>query len=351
MEQQTGTAVLRLEGLEQRYGDHTALAGIHLTVEPGEFFSLLGPSGCGKSTTLRLIGGFERPSSGRILLQGREVTDIPAQRRPVNTVFQQYALFPHMSVWDNVAFGPRSCGVPTADIRRRVGTMLEIVGLSDLARLRPRQLSGGQQQRVALARALVNTPVLLLLDEPLAALDANLRQAMQVELKRIQRDVGVAFLMVSHDQQEVLGMSDRLAVLRDGRIEQIGSPQAVYEQPANAFVAGFVGQANLLRQGDGSLLMVRPERIRLTTTGLETGQAGLEGRISAISFLGSHWRVELRCRDDQSITAVLNTAALPPPIRCGEKLWATWDLTDMHRLPASQELTTSSAPSLTPTTR
>ena len=339
----TGIPVLSLDRLERRYGEQQALAGISLSVAPGEFFTLLGPSGCGKSTTLRLIGGFEQPSAGRIRLQGRDVTALPPQRRPVNTVFQQYALFPHLSVWDNVAFGPRSRGLARAELRQRVGEMLEIVGLSGLAGQRPRQLSGGQQQRVALARALVNTPALLLLDEPLAALDASLRRTMQSELKRIQREVGVAFLMVSHDQQEVLGMSDRLAVLRAGRIEQIGSPTAIYERPANAFVAGFVGQANLLACADGAggsagggdLLMIRPERIRLGEAPPQAGELGCEGRVSAITFEGSHWRVELRSRREDTITAVLNSAALPEAIRSGAPLWAVWDERACHRLPAA----------------
>ena len=346
MEPQTAMAVLSLEKLEQRYGQQQALAGISLSVASGEFFTLLGPSGCGKSTTLRLIGGFEQPSGGRILLQGRDMAGTPPQRRPVNTVFQQYALFPHMSVWDNVAFGPRSRGLAPPELRRRVGEMLEIVGLSPLAGLRPQQLSGGQQQRVALARALVNTPLLLLLDEPLAALDASLRRAMQQELKRIQREVGVAFLMVSHDQEEVLGLSDRLAVLRAGRIEQIGTPQAIYERPDNAFVASFVGQANLLRQGDGSQLMVRPERIRLTAAAPEAGEGGIEARVCAVSFHGSYWRVDLRDRDGQLITAVLNSAVLPSAIRCGEQLWATWEHGCAHRLPD-----TGSTPSTPATAR
>ena len=341
-----GTPVLSLDRLERRYGERLALAGISLSVAPGEFFTLLGPSGCGKSTTLRLIGGFEQPSNGRILLQGRDVAGLPPQRRPVNTVFQHYALFPHLSVWDNVAFGPRSRGVATAELRRRVGEMLEIVGLSGLAGLRPRQLSGGQQQRVALARALVNTPALLLLDEPLAALDASLRRTMQSELKRIQQEVGVAFLMVSHDQQEVLGMSDRLAVLRAGQIEQIGSPITIYDRPANAFVAEFVGQANLLTEGDGALRMVRPERIRLGLTPPQPGEQGSEGRVSAITFEGSHWRVELQSRRQGLITAVLNSATLPEAIRSGAQLWAVWDQRACHLLPASDAASQPSPPLL-----
>ncbi|MFM7696760.1 MAG: ABC transporter ATP-binding protein, partial [Vulcanococcus sp.] len=327
--------MLTLDGLQQRYGEQLAIDALNLSVAPGEFFSLLGPSGCGKSTTLRLIGGFEQPSSGRIVLEGRDVTGLPPQRRNVNTVFQHYALFPHLTVWDNVAFGPRSRRMADPEVRRRVGTMLEIVGLTDLARRRPQALSGGQQQRVALARALVNTPALLLLDEPLAALDAARRRSMQDELKRIQRDVGVAFLMVSHDQQEVLGLSDRLAVLRSGRMEQIGTPRQIYEQPATAFVAGFVGQANLLRQSGGGLWMVRPERIRLSLEPPAAGEMGCRGRVLTITFQGSAWRVDLMAGDDQPITALLHQPTLPDPVRPGEDLWAIWQRGAGHALPAT----------------
>ncbi|MFM2158126.1 MAG: hypothetical protein RLZZ124_600 [Cyanobacteriota bacterium] len=324
-------AVLVLERLRRRFGDRRAVDDLNLHVGPGEFFALLGPSGCGKSTTLRLIGGFDRPCEGRILLEGRDVTALPPQRRNVNTVFQQYALFPHMSVWDNVAFGPRSRRMPDAEVRRRVGAMLEIVGLQDLARRRPRELSGGQQQRVALARALVNTPALLLLDEPLAALDATLRRSMQAELKRIQRDVGAAFLMVSHDQQEVLGLSDRLAVLREGRIEQIGTPREVYERPASAFVAGFVGQANLLSEA-GRRLMLRPERIALVLDPPQGSATGCRARVLTITFQGSGWRVDLMRRDDQPITALLQHPVLPEHIRPGAELWAVWERSACHPL-------------------
>ena len=212
----------------------------------GEFFSLLGPSGCGKTTLLKMIAGFERPTSGQVLLEGVDVSDVPPHQRNVNTVFQQYALFPHMSVYDNVAFGLRAKKVPAAETRRRALEMLEVVRLGEFANRRPAQLSGGQQQRVALARALVNLPSALLLDEPLAALDLKLREAMQLELKRIQREVGITFIFVTHDQGEALTMSDRIAVMSRGRVEQIGTPQEIYDAPASIFVAGFIGSANLL---------------------------------------------------------------------------------------------------------
>src|SRR5439155_18381808 len=217
-----------------------------LEIEEGEFFSLLGPSGCGKTTTLRLIGGFEEPSSGTISLAGRNVTALPAYRRDVNTVFQSYALFPHLSIFDNIAFGLRRKGADKSQVDQRVKEALQLVDLPGYEKRRPSQLSGGQQQRVPLARALVNRPRLLLLDEPLGALDLKLRKQMQLELKRIQRDVGITFLYVTHDQEEAMTMSNHLAVMRHGKIEQIGAPEDVYERPATEFVAGFLGASNLL---------------------------------------------------------------------------------------------------------
>ena len=242
----TGEDVIVLDHVNKRFADFVAVQDACFSIGRGEFFSMLGPSGCGKTTTLRMIAGFESPTSGRILLDGEDVSRTPPYRRNVNTVFQQYALFPHMSVFDNVAFGLRSRKVPKGEVTQRVGEMLEIVRMGDFTRRRPAQLSGGQQQRVALARALVNKPSALLLDEPLAALDLKLRQAMQLELKRIQRDTAVTFIFVTHDQQEALTMSDHIAVMSDGWVEQIGSPTDIYHRPATPFVAGFIGEANLL---------------------------------------------------------------------------------------------------------
>jgi spermidine/putrescine transport system ATP-binding protein len=264
------TPTVLLNDIAKRFGDTTVLHGINLRVERGEFFSILGPSGCGKTTTLKLIGGFMFPDEGKIMLSGNDVTNVPPYRRDVNTVFQSYALFEHLNVSDNIAFGLRRKRVPKPEIARRVRTMLELVRLSDRATARPGELSGGQQQRVALARALVNEPSLLLLDEPLGALDLKLRREMQVELKTIQRTVGITFVFVTHDQEEALTMSDRIAVMNSGRVEQVGSAVEIYDHPANAFVADFIGTANIfdatvqpsrLDLGGGLTMNVSPERL------------------------------------------------------------------------------------------
>jgi putative spermidine/putrescine transport system ATP-binding protein len=266
----TASAEVRLEGLRKTFGDVVAVAGVDLEVREGEFFSLLGPSGCGKTTCLRMIAGFEEPTAGRIVLHGRDVAGLPAYERDVNTVFQDYALFPHMSVHDNVEYGLVVKGIGRAERRQRVGEALRMMRLDRLDRRKPGELSGGQRQRVALARALVNQPRVLLLDEPLGALDLKLRQAMQIELKSIQERLSMTFIYVTHDQEEALTMSDRMAVMNQGRVEQVGSPSEVYERPATSFVAGFVGASNVL-SGDAALaitgkqqsITVRPEKIRL----------------------------------------------------------------------------------------
>jgi spermidine/putrescine transport system ATP-binding protein len=237
---------IRLVDLSKRFGEVRAVDTVSMEIHPGEFFSLLGPSGCGKTTTLRMIGGFELPTSGRIELRGRDVTLDPPDKRPVNMVFQSYALFPHLDVAGNIGFGLRRKGVANDETRRRVGEVLELVHLSGYERRKPNELSGGQQQRVALARALVNRPQVLLLDEPLGALDLKLRKRLQIELKRIQTEVGITFVYVTHDQEEALTMSDRIAVMNRGRVEQLGTPEALYERPATPFVADFIGTTNLL---------------------------------------------------------------------------------------------------------
>ena len=241
---------VRLDRVTKQFGDTVVVDALSLDIEEGEFFSMLGPSGCGKTTTLRMIGGFEEPSIGTVYLGGRDVTDLPPYRRDVNTVFQSYALFPHLDVFENVAFGLRRKKVDKADIDRRVREAMALVDLGGFEKRKPGQMSGGQQQRVALARALVNRPKVLLLDEPLGALDLKLRRQMQLELKTIQQEVGITFIYVTHDQEEAMTMSDRFAVMRFGKIEQIGAPEIVYESPATEFVAGFLGASNML---DGEL--------------------------------------------------------------------------------------------------
>src|SRR6187200_653570 len=237
-------AAIGLDRVSKRFGAVAAVDDVSLEIAEGEFFSLLGPSGCGKTTTLRMVAGFERPDEGRLLLQGDDVTDVPANKRPLNMVFQQYALFPHMSVHDNVAFGLKVKKVPRKEHNGRIKEILRVVELEGLERRRPRQLSGGQQQRVALARALVNSPAALLLDEPLGALDVKLRKQMQLQLKAIQNDLGTTFVYVTHDQEEALAMSDRIAVMNGGRVEQTGTPREIYERPQTAFVADFIGSLN-----------------------------------------------------------------------------------------------------------
>jgi spermidine/putrescine transport system ATP-binding protein len=268
------SAEIRLIDLEKRFGGVRAVDGISLDIMSGEFFSLLGPSGCGKTTTLRMIGGFELPTAGRIELRGRDITTDPPDKRPVNMVFQSYALFPHLDVGGNVAFGLRRKHVDKAEIARRVGDALALVHLEGYERRKPNQLSGGQQQRVALARALVNRPNVLLLDEPLGALDLKLRRQLQLELKRIQTEVGITFVYVTHDQEEALTMSDRIAVMHAGLVEQLGTPEDLYERPATRFVADFIGTTNLLRgsiETDGSVRLSSGETTRVAHDGLAPG--------------------------------------------------------------------------------
>ncbi|HEX5700249.1 MAG TPA: ABC transporter ATP-binding protein [Rubrobacter sp.] len=306
---------VQLVDLAKRFGAFEAVCGIDLDIPPGEFFSLLGPSGCGKTTTLRMIAGFERPSGGHILLDGKDVSDTPPNRRNVNTVFQSYALFSHLTVAENVAFGLRFAKASREETRSRVGEALSLVRMQELRDRKPHQLSGGQQQRVALARALILNPSVLLLDEPLGALDAKLRKALQIELKALQEQVGITFVYVTHDQEEALTMADRLAVMNGGRIEQVGSPREVYEEPATAYVADFLGVSNLLdahatgtdpdgrcrvRVGDSELLascghtsargpvkvVVRPERVRVEAL-QKSGENRLPGKVERVVYAGA----------------------------------------------------------------
>jgi putative spermidine/putrescine transport system ATP-binding protein len=281
-EQVEGVPAVRLSGIRRVYGDVVAVAGIDLDIGAGEFFTLLGPSGSGKTTTLRVIAGFERPDAGRVELQGVDVTRVAPAQRAVNTVFQDYALFPHMTVAENVEYGLRVKGMSRRDRRTRADAMLEKVRLPGLGDRKPVQLSGGQRQRVALARAIVNGPPVLLLDEPLGALDLKLRQEMQIFLKALQRDLGITFVYVTHDQDEALTMSDRLAVFNEGRIEQVGSPAEVYEHPQTEFVAGFVGVSNILDR-DGRRITIRPEKIRMSN---EQAGEGEPGTVRDVVYVG-----------------------------------------------------------------
>jgi len=299
------SAALRLQGIRKNYGSVVAVAGVDLVIEDGEFFTLLGPSGSGKTTLLRMIAGFERPDAGRIELAGRDVTTLPPNMRDTNTVFQDYALFPHMTVDQNIGYGLRIKHIPGAERQRRVDRALRMVRLEGLGKRRPNQLSGGQRQRVALARAVINQPEVLLLDEPLGALDLKLRQEMQIELKQIQKEVGITFVYVTHDQEEALTMSDRVAVMSNGLIEQIGTPVEVYEKPASEFVAGFIGISNVLLR-DGVRFVIRPEKIRIYTED-ETPASGMRvepGTVEEVVYVGMSTRYLVRLDHGEHLVAV-----------------------------------------------
>ncbi len=353
---------VHLRELVKRFGTVAAVDGINIEVKPGEFLSLLGPSGCGKTTTLRMLAGFEDPTEGDIFISGRSVRGTPPHKRNVNTVFQHYALFPHMSVSENVAYGLRQKKTPKDEVNRRVGEALEMVKMSPLANRKPRQMSGGQQQRVALARALVNRPSLLLLDEPLGALDRKLREEMQIELKLIQSQVGTTFIFVTHDQQEALSMSDRIAVMLDGHIEQLADPDTIYDHPASAFVAGFIGQQNFFDgtsresgqvvQGDGwtirsnvpspdvvdgsgALGAVRPEAIMMTETPPSNGENAIEGTLASVSHLGDVIQFVVITPGRKEILARLPRPRAPR-LEVGAKVWCTWDAEQTHVFGAEQ---------------
>ncbi len=322
------TPAVRLTGVRKAYGSLAAVDGVDLEIAEGEFFTMLGPSGSGKTTLLRIIAGFERADAGSIELGGVEVGRTPPYGRNVNTVFQDYALFPHMNVLENVEYGLRVMRVPRTERRRRAEQALEMVRLPGLGARKPVQLSGGQRQRVALARAIVNEPEVLLLDEPLGALDLKLRQEMQLELKRIQREVGITFIFVTHDQEEALTMSDRLAVLNQGRIEQLGKPVDVYERPESEFVAGFIGVSNLLERG-GRRFTIRPEKIRLLDPGEQPppGSHSEPGRIEDVIYLGVVTRYLIELEDGGMLIAVrqnLETAAAGALQAKGRHVVVSW---------------------------
>jgi spermidine/putrescine transport system ATP-binding protein len=356
---------VRLRGVTKRFGDFAAVREMDLDIPKGEFFTLLGPSGCGKTTTLRMVAGFEEPSEGTVLLDGDDVTGLPAFKRPTNTVFQSYALFPHLSVERNVAFGLERKRVSKEEVRRRVGEELERVGLAAEAKRKPRQLSGGQQQRVALARALVNRPAVLLLDEPLGALDLKLRKQLQVELKRIQQEVGITFVYVTHDQEEALTMSDRIAVMNRGVIEQLGEPEAIYERPKTTFVAGFIGVSNLMpgevvsangaapslrldagptvrtadlggaELGERVHAVVRPEKLGLERAGAAASadSMSVQGQVESSLYLGTATQMIVRLGDGTGMTVLIPNAdvaarqQLPAP---GDPARLTWSQENIH---------------------
>jgi spermidine/putrescine transport system ATP-binding protein len=350
---------VRLERVTKEFGGTTAVDDLSLDIAEGEFFSMLGPSGCGKTTTLRMIGGFEEPSRGTIYLGGRDVTDLPPYRRDVNTVFQSYALFPHLDVFDNVAFGLRRKKVPGDEVQRRVQGALRLVDLLGFEKRRPAQMSGGQQQRVALARALVNHPKVLLLDEPLGALDLKLRKQMQLELKRIQQEVGITFIYVTHDQEEAMTMSDRLAVMRFGKIEQIGPPEEVYENPETEFVAGFLGASNLLdgelkeesngfatvQLAGGDLMRlppdrapfevgspvrvgVRPEKITIAAADgsgpVPSGWNAVGGLLRMATYIGVSHQYKVEGPGGHELTVWVQNLGSEPAPRTGERVRLSW---------------------------
>jgi spermidine/putrescine transport system ATP-binding protein len=355
-------ADVRLDHVTKRFADVVAVDDVSLEIPPGQFFSMLGPSGCGKTTTLRMIGGFEEVTEGRVYLGDTDVTELPPFKRATNTVFQSYALFPHLNVFENIAFGLRRRGTPTNEIRHQVEFMLKLVELPGYEERRPSQLSGGQQQRIALARALVNNPQVLLLDEPLGALDLKLRKQMQIELKRIQSEIGITFIFVTHDQDEAMTMSDRIAVMRHGRIEQLGTPEELYERPATDFVAGFLGVSNLLdaevagrgdpfadlRLADGTILRapasalngqtrvrlgVRPEKLRVLAIdqggmqGFDGDSNAIEGTVLDASYIGVSTQYLVETADGHKLTVYaqnLETGGASEVLADGQRVRLTW---------------------------
>lgn len=344
MTRSTESSAVQFIDVYRFFGDVHAVNGVNLEINDGEFFTLLGPSGSGKTTCLRLIAGFERPTSGKILLYGQDVSNLPPYDRDVNTVFQDYALFPHMTVGENIAYGLMIKKVPKTEQRVRVEEMLDLVRLPGLAARKPSQLSGGQRQRVALARALINQPRVLLLDEPLGALDLKLRQQMQVELKAIQQRVGITFIFVTHDQEEALTMSDRIAVFNLGQIEQVGTPAEIYEHPASSFVAGFVGISNLVKDelaekitGSPDTFSIRPEKIHLSKidTPIPENSFGADGRVRDVVYLGLYTRylVELDSGGDLVVVQQnLITNSMDVMAARGQPVRLIWDCSHIRPL-------------------
>jgi putative spermidine/putrescine transport system ATP-binding protein len=321
------------EGIRKTYGDVVAVADVDLTVGDGEFFTLLGPSGSGKTTTLRIIAGFERPDVGRVTLGGADITQQPPYARDVNTVFQDYALFPHMTVAENVGYGLKVKGVRRRERAVKVAGVLNMVRLDGYGDRKPVQLSGGQRQRVALARSIVNQPKVLLLDEPLGALDLKLRQEMQIFLKALQRDLGMTFIYVTHDQEEALTMSDHVAVFNEGRIEQVGSPSDVYARPATEFVAGFVGTSNILER-EQRRFSVRPERIELSSA--SNGSNGEPATVADVVFVGAFTRILVDTEAGERLTIVTqNTGSGVEP---GARVHVSWQDTDAYEIQPPEQL-------------
>jgi len=359
-----GDPTVRLDRVSKHFGELVAVRELDLDIGRGEFFTLLGPSGCGKTTTLRIVAGFEQPTAGRVLIEGEDVAGLPSYKRPTNTVFQSYALFPHLSVRENVAFGLRRKKVAKDQISQRVEAELERVGLAAEINRKPNQLSGGQQQRVALARALVNLPKVLLLDEPLGALDLKLRKGLQVELKRIQRDVGITFVYVTHDQEEALTMSDRIAVMSNGVVEQVDTPENVYERPRTTFVAGFIGVSNLMpgtvtaggggrgkvkldtgieveasvdgiESGQRCHAVVRPEKLRISSAsaGSSDGLPGVDGVVKSSIYLGTATQIAVALPGDVSMTVLVPNASEAERARLpggGAPVRLSWEPDHMH---------------------
>jgi spermidine/putrescine transport system ATP-binding protein len=351
---------VELTGITKRFGSMVAVDHLDLVVRPGEFLSLLGPSGCGKTTTLRMLAGFEQPDEGFIRISGEYVQGIPPYKRDVNTVFQQYALFPHMTVSENVAYGLRQKRVAKSQMATQVAEALDMVKMSKMAGRKPRQLSGGQQQRVALARALVNRPSVLLLDEPLGALDRKLREEMQIELKLLQSQLGITFVFVTHDQEEAMSMSDRIAIMLDGHIEQLADPETVYEKPASAFVAGFIGRNNFWQGtataegaiatdgtvfvasrpeesvpvGEGALVAVRPECFQLLAADPGDTSNLLEGTVASVAHFGDVLQYVLRTKDTDVV--VLSPRGQGPKFVPGDDAWARWSADDVYLFSSRQ---------------